>query len=356
MAIDSKVGRSFAGNGCIGESGGMDAATNGKRKAKQRQRTRLTSSPEVSVVIVCMNQLQRLIACLDSLFAHNAAFPFEVWVVAYLFSRENLQALRKRYPQVNVIESNETRGFSENNNLALRRARGRYCFLLNDDTKMEMDVLARLAGSFERHPDAAAFMPKILNWDGGVQSCGDDELTVGRWFLREFGIMKWGNPHLSGDARGGVFPTRHVGGAAFMIRTDVLRELGYLDERYFFTPEDAALSARVNESGYRCYVDPDVEVFHECHTTLKAHLLPVMVAMQRGQRLFFSRDSAWRDFGVGGLMAFRDAMKLFCWCFRRGRAAREHRRMWGALLNTSFSRATPKELFVRYSGRPAGKA
>ena len=135
-----------------------------------------------------------------------------------------------------------------------------------------------------------------------------------------------------------------------MIRTDVLRKLGYLDERYFFTPEDAALSARVIESGYRCYVDPDVEVFHECHTTLKSHFLPVMVAMQRGQRLFFSRGSKWRDAGVGGLMAFRAALKLLGWCLRRGDAAREHRRMWRALLRTSFSRATPKELFVRYSG------
>lgn len=312
-------------------------------------------SIEVSVAIVCMNQPQRLSVCLDSLFAHNGGFPFEVWVVAYMFSPDNLRLLRERYPQVRVIESNEIRGFAENNNLALRRARGRYCFLLNDDTRMEMDVLARLAESFSQHPDVAVFMPKILNWDGTVQSCGDDELTVGRWFLRELGILKWGNRHLDAKMHGGVFPTHHVGGAAFMIRTAVLKELGYLDERYFFTPEDAALSALANERGYRCCVNPDVEVYHECHTTLKAHFLPVMVAMQRGQRLFFSRGSKWRDSWVGGLMAFRAVLKLLYWCARRGQAAREHRHVWSVLLRTSFARETPKELFVRYSGSPAGK-
>lgn len=305
--------------------------------------------PAVSVVIVCMNQLARLRTCLDSLYAQNTRIPFEVWVVAYRFTPENLTALRELYPQVRIVESTGTRGFAENNNLALRRATGKYCFCLNDDTRMEMPAMEMLAAALDRTPDAAAVMPKLLDWDGGVQSCGDGELTPGYWFLREVGILRWGGGKRAGGERRGLFRVPSIGGTAFMIRTDVLRELGYFDERYFFTPEDAALSARANERGYHCYVEADAEIFHECHTTLKAHLLPVMVAAQRGLRIFFARESRWRDFRVSLLMAVRDLLKLFYWCFRRGESARLHRRLWRAMLATVFSRAPAKDLFVRYA-------
>ena len=97
---------------------------------------------EVSVIIVSMNNYEVLSRCLDSIRTHTST-SYEVFVVAYLFSPENLQHLRQNYPWAQIIESNEIRGFSANNNLALRKATGKYCFVLNDDTKIESDVITR---------------------------------------------------------------------------------------------------------------------------------------------------------------------------------------------------------------------
>lgn len=55
---------------------------------------------------------------------------YETLVVAYLFSKENLEKVKHDFPWVTFIESNEIRGFSENNNLALRQAKGKFCFVL----------------------------------------------------------------------------------------------------------------------------------------------------------------------------------------------------------------------------------
>ena len=79
--------------------------------------------PEVSVIIVCMNRTDILYPCLESLRSCNSV-PMEVLVVAYRFSAENLAGLRERFPCVTVVESEGVRGFSENNNLALRQAQG----------------------------------------------------------------------------------------------------------------------------------------------------------------------------------------------------------------------------------------
>lgn len=61
---------------------------------------------------------------------------YECFVVAYLFSKENLEKVKHDFPWVKFIENNEIRGFSENNNLALRQAKGKYCFVQNDDTEL----------------------------------------------------------------------------------------------------------------------------------------------------------------------------------------------------------------------------
>ena len=52
---------------------------------------------EVSVIIVSMNNYEVLSRCLDSIRTHTST-SYEVFVVAYLFSPENLQHLRQNYP------------------------------------------------------------------------------------------------------------------------------------------------------------------------------------------------------------------------------------------------------------------
>ena len=66
-------------------------------------------NPEVSIVIVCMNRMDNLRPCLDSIKSHTGV-SYETFVVAYLFSEAKLEALRAEYPWVKVIVSDEIRG------------------------------------------------------------------------------------------------------------------------------------------------------------------------------------------------------------------------------------------------------
>ncbi len=91
-------------------------------------------SRKVSIVIVCMNRPDNLYPCLDSI-QKNTTTDYETFVVAYLYDKAKLAEARARYPRVNFLESDDVRGFAENNNLALRQVRGAYCFILNADTE-----------------------------------------------------------------------------------------------------------------------------------------------------------------------------------------------------------------------------
>ena len=300
-----------------------------------------------------MDQVGRLEACLRSFQQHEAATSLEIWVVAYRFSPAHLEWLRATFPRVHVIVNDRCSGFAENNNLALRQARGRYLLLFNDDAWLAMPVLDALEAVFRDHPRAAIAMPQLRNPDGSIQFTGTAPYTLCRQFRRDF-LGAWQS---FGEARSkwvrpsGIFPTAGVLGAALAVRADVARELGYLDEQYFFSPEDTALCVAAARRGYECYVDADIHAFHQKSSTLKANFIPCMAAIQRGQILFFSRQPRAWPFGIQLAYCLRNALKLIAWCFRRGERAREHRQIWRAMLACTFSRKTPKELFLRFSAK-----
>ena len=144
---------------------------------------------QVSIVIVCMNNLKNLYPCLNNIRKYTSV-SYETFVVAYLFSKDNLVKVKHDFPWVTFIESNEIRGFSENNNLALRQAKGKYCFVVNDDTEMKMPVIDKLVESFDKCPqNTAVVSPSILNYRGKVSVCGRPPITLKRYILKMF--MLW---------------------------------------------------------------------------------------------------------------------------------------------------------------------
>ena len=174
--------------------------------------------PTVSIIIVCMNRPDNLRPCLDSIKLHTKA-DYEVLVVAYRFSPDNLSAVQADYPWVTFIVNNALSGFSENNNLALRRARGTYCFILNDDTELPGPAIDKLLGDFGSLPsDAAIVAPKLLNADGSLQLCGRPDYPAFKYVLQQWHL--YSEPTDNGS---GLFRTFNASGAAFLIKTSIFK-------------------------------------------------------------------------------------------------------------------------------------
>lgn len=251
---------------------------------------------EVSIVIVCMNNLKNLYPCLDSIKKYTT-ISYECFVVAYLFSKENLEKVKKDFPWVKFIESNEIRGFSENNNLALRQTKGKYCFVMNDDTEMKMPVVDRLVESFSQCPENTAIVsPNILNYKGEVSVCGRNPLDWKISFISEWydGCRYKPSRYIN---QKGLFQTYNILGAAFLIKTDLFSKIGWFDERYFFCPEDIAVSTTLNKMGYLCYVDTDVEIYHYEGMSGKSSskmLTATKPAAMLGSLLFYSDNSLFK--------------------------------------------------------------
>lgn len=313
---------------------------------------------DVSIVIVCMNNLKNLYPCLESIKKYTTKVTYETFVVAYLFSEENLKKVKKDFPWVTFIESNEIRGFSENNNLALKQSKGRYCFVLNDDTEMKMPVVDMLVESIDILPqDVAAISPRSVYGDGRLQSCGRPKHTLLTYVLRVFKL--WGDQRNNSVYvnQKGVFQTYDLWGAFFLIKTDIFKEMGWFDECYFFSPEDLALSRKLNRSGYKCYANSNATIVHYEGMTGKG-ISRLQVATKpaaiKGSLIFYSDDSRIRYCFISILffiLLFLQLLSNFT-KFVLNKNREGSRILAKACYNSMkecFSSLTPKEVFVKYS-------
>ena len=321
--------------------------------------------PQVSIVIVCMNRPDILFPCLDSIRTHTTV-SYETLVVAYLFSQENLALLQERYPWVKVVQSTELRGFSENNNLALRQAKGRYCFIVNDDTLMHEPVIDRLVRDLESLPEnAAAISPCICFGDGRIQTCGRTPWTAWRYAKHYLHWVDEGRTegalgptseekyfscgcsknHFSSDIATPthdheLLQTYTLNGACFLIKTAVFRKMGWFDERYFFTPEDIALGHALNNAGYSVWVHPEVCITHLAGGSVSAMEQAIKPARVRGSLIFYG-EPLW--------------LKCFIWSVELARYVKnsllcreQNRKTARNVMKTVFSQQTPKEIFIRF--------
>ena len=311
-------------------------------------------APLVSIVIVCMDRLDNLYPCLEGVRVHTQV-PFECFVVAYRFRPESLAKAQADFPWVSWVVSDGLRGFSENNNLALRQARGRFCFVLNDDTELHEDVIGALVADLERLPeDAAIVSPRLLNADGTLQLCGRPPYPARYYVLQQWHLHKEPIDDTVGKMPlfGEVFRTSNITGAAFLIKTAVFRGLGWFDETYFFTPEDIALSTLARKKGYGVYVDRAVSLTHKWRTTATRMSPAIRPAAVRGSLLFFSGGSRLKYFLLAlPVWLAESAKRAKAACRLRRHPSEENRIAWETFRNITcniFTRLRPKEIFTKY--------
>ena len=117
----------------------------------------------ISVLIVTFDGRHHLEHVIPSLLDQQKV-RLEIIVVDNGSKDGTTEWLADVFPQVRVVALEENVGFAEGTNIAAEVATGDYLFLLNNDTKLEDDSVARLIAVLKANPDVAAVSPKLLFW------------------------------------------------------------------------------------------------------------------------------------------------------------------------------------------------
>jgi GT2 family glycosyltransferase len=189
--------------------------------------------------------------------AEQSFRDFEVVVADNGSSDDSVAYLRERWPEVEVVELGENRGFSAAVNRGMAAGRSPYVALLNTDIELSPDWLELLVGEFERDQRLGFATGKVMRHDdrGVIEQAGHDFFVCGRFEPRGLDERDEGQY----DERRA---TPIVTAAAAMYRREALEAAGGFDEDYFLYCEDGDVCLRMLLCGYRGLYVPEPKAFH----------------------------------------------------------------------------------------------
>lgn len=209
-------------------------------------------TPDFSVIIVNYKTPQMTADCVRSVFEQTKGASVEVIVVDN-DSRDNSQAVvTGEFPAVKWIDMGSNAGFARANNAGMRAAEGENLVLLNSDTLLIDDLLAKVKQHLGADPATVAC--------GGVQLYPD--LTERPFFksLAAFRRFQYIYPPSKGIDRllEKLYPetqyTDHeqvdwIPAAFLVARKSTVEKAGMLDERFFMYGEDTEWNCRLGRVG-----------------------------------------------------------------------------------------------------------
>lgn len=211
----------------------------------------MEDSDLVSVIIVNWNGMNYLDNCLKSVRNQNYK-PIEIIIVDNGSKDGSLDFVKKNYPEVNIIANDVNRGFAGGNNDGIKRAKGEFIALLNNDTVAHPDWLLHLVRIIRSSPRIAGVCGKIYS------------LEVPDRVL--FTLPKL-NPYTASalwvTINPGVHKVDYLSGNAMMVRRSVIDEIGEMDEEYFAYYEETDWCARMIRAGYELLYVPDAVIWHK---------------------------------------------------------------------------------------------
>jgi len=220
----------------------------------------------VTVVVLAHNGSELTIDCLDSLGA-SSWHTLHVLVVDNASNDGTSALIRKRYPDVEVLRSDVNLGFAGGINLGIDHAlRGGadHVLILNNDTLVAPDAISRLVDAAVARPNAGAITPLITYaeppdriWYAGA-TYDASKGYPGR--VRHYG-------RCMADVALGPVSTQRFSGAAVLIPSRVLADVGGFDESLFFLYEDVELSLRMRAAGWQIWFEPGAVVRHRVAMT-----------------------------------------------------------------------------------------
>ncbi|MEO0137761.1 MAG: glycosyltransferase [candidate division WOR-3 bacterium] len=226
--------------------------------------------PAISVVIVNYNVRHFLEQCLMAIERAKHNLDIEIIVVDNASVDGSQAMIKKRFPNVILIENHRNLGFAKANNQALRIARGRYVLILNPDTLIQEDTLVTLKNFLDEHPEVSAVGCKLINPDGSFQAACRRSIPtpwvaftkivgLSRIFPRSRIFGRYNLTYLSPDVECEV---EVLSGSLMMVRKEVLKHIGFFDEDYFMYGEDIDLCYRIKKAGGKIYYTPRTKAIH----------------------------------------------------------------------------------------------
>lgn len=213
---------------------------------------------KVSIIIPVFNQLKYTRECIDNLIKYTDV-DFEI-IVVNNGSIDHTKAYLKKHPEIISINNDTNLGFARGCNQGIKKARGKYVVILNNDCLVFNNWLSKMIKLAKK--DQIGIVGVMSNFVNKVQliktmphegeELNDFAARIGKIYNQEF------------------FYSERIVGLCMLINKELIQKIGGFDPLFGLGNfEDDDLCVRSLLSGYKNVVAKDVFVFHYGSTTFK---------------------------------------------------------------------------------------
>jgi N-acetylglucosaminyl-diphospho-decaprenol L-rhamnosyltransferase len=223
-------------------------------------------SASLDVLVVNYNTATLLEPMFTALCQSSGADERRYLLVDNASVDKSLESLAKVCPEALLIANAHNVGFGRANNQLVEHLRGKYALLLNTDAFVAADTLSKTLDYMEAHPDCGVLGVRLVGREGDLQPSCRYFPTPLNVFVARTGLarffpwvkmvddMAW--DHAS------VRECDWLPGCYYLIRREVIDQVGLFDPRYFLYYEEVDHCRRVKQAGWKVVYYPHTTVVH----------------------------------------------------------------------------------------------
>ena len=210
---------------------------------------------ELAIVILNWNAAADTIPCVHQIASWERLRP-TIWVVDNGSSDGSAEAIARECPQVRLVRNSDNLGFAGGNNRGIAEALAvgdAPILLLNNDAFIEEGDVIRLLDTLDGDPRIGFIGPLLYDASRKEKLLSAGGKNPARHHQSHILELTDGEP---------VRIVECVPGTVVLVRAEVFRRVGLLDEAYFFASEVADLCLQAGRCGYVSAIDTRARAFH----------------------------------------------------------------------------------------------
>ncbi len=243
---------------------------------------------EISYCVVNNDGRVYLMSCLAAIERMRVpGIESETIVLDNASSDGSVEAVRERFPEVELIELERKDGKAANDTNLMKRARGRYCLLLNEDTELRAGSVEALYRAMEDDPAAGAAGAQLFDSHEQPYACAWRFPGVGTALIAAVFL----HGRFTVESQGQL--TRRVDWAqssALMVRREAAEKIGWMDPQFYIYYDECDFCRRLADVGWHTLYVPSAEAVH--HNQLSTDLssgLPRITEFHRNRDLYMRK-------------------------------------------------------------------
>lgn len=277
---------------------------------------------KVYIIIVNWNNPKDTMECIKHV--KRLKYPdFSVIVVDNGSTDDSVKIIQGSFPDIQLIETKRNIGYPAACNIGIDhglKEGAHYIFLLNNDVIVDEEALNELVKVMEKNRSIGIAGPKVYFYHdkSRIFSAGGrlSMLTGQNWAV--------GQGEIDTPKYNTIREVDYVSGCAFLIKRELLDDIGYMDPQYFMYYDEIDLCVRARKKGYKVVYVPRAKVWHKVSATAYkvGGLKEYYVTRNRFliQKKFLKRleyavfltwfFSIWLPFRMGELLFIRRSLSL----------------------------------------------